>query len=343
MKLNFFALDALRGFAAIIVLLFHYWDFYKDNIYQIFSFFKIGHIGVDLFFILSGFLITLSLWNSKNFFVYIKKRFLRIVPLAFLTTCIFWAVKTDFSILSFQDLFAHLFFINGFFPQWYSSINPVTWSISIEMIFYLILPFLWYRLSKQKINKFLVICFGLVVISFFYRAGLFFIFEDWTAKEKIIFTEQLWGRFDQFFLGIFLAYLFTYKKNILEKYLKYVFVLSIFLLFISGFLFFVLESSFRDYFLLQVFLHFITGLSFFFLIWKFIFLAKSYKDNFFIKTFSFLGTISYGIYLLHFPVISIINKFVENSFLALFIILSITIISSYISWNYFEKFFIKKK
>jgi peptidoglycan/LPS O-acetylase OafA/YrhL len=343
MKLNFFALDALRGLAALIVLLFHYWDFYEDNSYYIFSFLSIGHIGVDLFFVLSGFLITLSLWNSKDFFVYIKKRFLRIIPLAFLTTCIFWILKTDLSVLSFQDLFAHLFFINGFFPQWYSSINPVSWSISIEMMFYLLLPFLWYRLSKRKIDNFIIISFSLVIISFSYRAGLFFIFDDWSIKEKLIFSEQLWGRFDQFFLGIFLAYLLSYKKDILEKYSKYTFVLSILFLLISSVLFFVLESSFRDCLLLQVFLHFITGLGFFFLIWKFIFLSKSYKDNFLIKTFSFLGTISYGLYLLHFPIISIVYRFIDNSFLALFIILFITIISSYISWNYFEKYFLKKK
>ena len=68
-------LDGLRGIAMIIIVLFHIYP-------QYFSF---GYIGVEILFVLSGFLITYDIYNklSSNefhFFKYIKKRLLRIVP-----------------------------------------------------------------------------------------------------------------------------------------------------------------------------------------------------------------------------------------------------------------------
>lgn len=109
-------LDMFRGIAALIVLLFHFYTFYPEVFSSsVLSIFKIGHIGVDLFFVLSGFLITLSLWNSKNFSYFFTKRIKRIVPLAWATILLFFIAKQTFTFESLLDLFAHMFFINGFF------------------------------------------------------------------------------------------------------------------------------------------------------------------------------------------------------------------------------------
>ena len=76
-------LDALRGIAILLVVMYHY-----------FSFFRIGWIGVDLFFVLSGFLITSILLRSRskpnffrNFFV---RRMLRIFPLYYFVLALFY-------------------------------------------------------------------------------------------------------------------------------------------------------------------------------------------------------------------------------------------------------------
>ncbi len=365
MKKNFqkiIGIDAFRGLAAVLVFLFHYWSFYKEDLPQWTKIFSIGHIGVDLFFVLSGFLIMLSLYRSENFISYFKKRIARIAPLAMGSSLIFWVITTrlqNFSFESISDLFAHLFFINGFFPQWYHTINPVTWSISIEMAFYLLLPFIWIFFAKKNIKKFFIIFSSLVFLSFLYRSGLFFIFEDWSAEKRIIFSEQLWGRLDQFFLGIFLAFItLKYQTSIMKtdekkksenflffkKYQQiFLFSLSFLFLSISSFTFYFLQSDFREIFFAQIFLHFITAGGFFFLLWWFLFVSDEKKNNFFMRIFSFLGSISYGIYIFHFPILSQVSKSIHSPFLGFFIGIFLTIIFSYFSFHFFEKWFLKKR
>ncbi len=348
-------LDMFRGIAAILVLLFHFYTFYSLDLLNISHYFKIlsiGHIGVDLFFVLSGFLITLSLWNSKSFSHFFIKRIKRIAPLAILTTFVFWWIKTDFleiTLFNITDLFSHIFFVNGFFPQFYSTINPVTWSISIEMAFYILLPVIWIIFAKKNMKKFFSIFSVLVFLSFLYRAFLFYYFQEnpeINSHLKIIYSEQLWGRLDQFFIGIILAYFYNNINNI--NYIKntkiIIFSISSVLLIIAGYLFFEYQSNFRDILLLQVFLHTVTALGFA----GFLYLFVQSKDESFIKNnvvthiFSWLGKISYGMYIFHFPVISIIhNNFslIYPIFTEFLIIACITIILSYISYNYFEKRF----
>ena len=70
-------LDALRGIAALSVFFYHASIYYKESIY--FSFFRFGLTGVDLFFLISGFVIFSSIQN-KTRIQFIKSRFLRLYP-----------------------------------------------------------------------------------------------------------------------------------------------------------------------------------------------------------------------------------------------------------------------
>ncbi|HIQ57126.1 TPA: acyltransferase family protein [Candidatus Gracilibacteria bacterium] len=117
---------------------------------------------------------------------------------------------------------------------------------------------------------------------------------------------------------------------------------------LSSYLFFVYQSDFRDIFLLQIFLHTATALGFAGLLYGFI----ETNDESFIKNnsvtnfLSWCGTISYGIYIFHFAVISLVYKQSEflNSVgisvgLQFLLISVITTVLSYVSYNYFEKRF----
>ncbi len=356
-------LDIFRGIAAILVLLFHFYTFYSSdllNISDYFKIFSIGHIGVDLFFVLSGFLITLSLWRNDNFIKFFSKRLKRIAPLAIVTTLIFWGISHEKDVI---DLFSHLFFVNGFFPEFYSTINPVTWSISIEMAFYLLLPLVWIVLAKKNMQKFFTIFSVLVFLSFAYRVFLFYVFQnnpEISAHEKIIFSEQLWGRLDQFFIGIILAYIYTknsFKNIISHKNLLIFFtIISSFILFISGYLFFEYQSDFRNILWLQVFLHTFTALGFAGLIFSFVQTndASFIKNNIITKNLAWFGKISYGIYIFHFAVISVVFKVFQkysdlffeyitldiNILFQFLIIFFTTICLSALSYYYFEKKFL---
>ncbi len=356
-------LDMFRGVAALMVLLFHFYTFYFSELHEIsslFSVLNIGHIGVDLFFVLSGFLITLSLWNSKSFSHFFLKRIKRIAPLAIATTLIFWGVQTDFSGITFfalTDLFSHLFFVNGFFPQFYSTINPVTWSISIEMAFYILLPVVWLIVAKKNMKKFFTIFSVLVCASFLYRTFLFYYFQENPEIDfhlKIIYSEQLWGRIDQFFIGIILAYVYT-NNNIQNIQItrnitmRAILSISSIVLFFSSYLFFIYQSNFRNILVLQVFLHTATALGFSGVLYGFLEARNDgfIKNNCIARLLSWFGTISYGIYIFHFAVISLVYKKFEffksigiSVGLQFLLISVITTVLSYLSYHYFEKRFL---
>ena len=74
-------LDAYRGLAALSVVLYHYTTIYaKDFGVESDAYFSYGWLGVPFFFILSGFVITLTVERCKTGWEFLKKRFLRLYP-----------------------------------------------------------------------------------------------------------------------------------------------------------------------------------------------------------------------------------------------------------------------
>ena len=151
-------LDGLRGLAVLLVLLRHgsqpFWS-QTDKMVPVFgydlgTFFMNGWIGVDLFFVLSGFLITHhilrlqdrqgSAWSWGN---YLGKRALRIVPAYY--AVLFLALLGSFPGYAVSDHMLgvrtayHLLFLQDYLP---ANIVVAFWSLGVEEKFYLIAPFL---------------------------------------------------------------------------------------------------------------------------------------------------------------------------------------------------------
>ncbi len=141
------ALDGLRGIAIILVLFFHCSRFEFLPVRAISAF---GWTGVDLFFVLSGFLITGILIDTKgkegfykNFFM---KRVLRIFPLYYLTLCIFFIPSfffhfelTEYYIthqIYFWTYTQNLLFAFDGWPENARFLNHF-WSLAIEEQFYI--------------------------------------------------------------------------------------------------------------------------------------------------------------------------------------------------------------
>ncbi len=171
-------IDGLRGIAVLLVLLFH-----LDN-----SFFKGGYIGVDVFFVISGYLISTILINKidsntfsfKDFYL---RRMKRLMP-AMLFVVVLTMIMGYFifplhllekslksataSILSFSNIF--FFNESGYFDSG-AHLKPLlhTWSLSVEEQFYLIWPFLLFFTLKIKKNIYrILILTAIGIISLIY-------------------------------------------------------------------------------------------------------------------------------------------------------------------------------
>lgn len=172
-------LDGIRGLAIILVLLWHYlagqfvvrlgtgWETFRAA-------FALTWSGVDLFFVLSGFLIVGILLDNKGsekfFGTFYIRRACRILPLYLLVVLAFFATKpfleTSHTWLYADPLpalsyftFTQNFFVHGsgFGAAWLG----VTWSLAIEEQFYLFIPLLVHWLNRKQ----LVVVFALIIIA----------------------------------------------------------------------------------------------------------------------------------------------------------------------------------
>ena len=158
-----------------MVLVSHFWPrtehaSYSDFIVERMSF------GVEIFFVVSGFLITYLLLNEEqkhgsvsiaNFYF---RRFLRIVPplYCYLLALIF-LTATNYLITPTQDIFSSAFFLRNFFGT--SSQTAHCWSLSVEEHFYLVWPCLFVMLGDNRLR--LAFCLAIVLISPFWSHWIY--------------------------------------------------------------------------------------------------------------------------------------------------------------------------
>lgn len=203
-------IDLLRAIAVILVIFNHL------NI----TFFSGGFIGVDIFFVISGYLITKNIYQEiqKNTFSLLKfyqRRVIRLAPAFFtvLTCCTlaFWQFSTPFelyayfkSLISATSLSINIYFWHSLSD--YFSIDAHTtpllhiWSLSLEEQFYLIWPTLLLLTVKLKF-RIKIILFTLIFISSL-------IYSIYTTIQNPIFAYYLLPtRFFEFMLGAFLVFL----------------------------------------------------------------------------------------------------------------------------------------
>jgi len=168
-------LDGLRGVAIAMVVLYHYFSFHltapKGTLVWYLAYpTRFGWSGVDLFFVLSGFLIGGILFDakgSKNYFqVFYVRRLLRIVPVYYLLLILFFSSVAWFGVhpsvlwpwklgenlprftyfLFLQNIWAAIYGVLGSAPL------AVCWSLGVEEQFYLTLPLLIRFFSRERIR-----------------------------------------------------------------------------------------------------------------------------------------------------------------------------------------------
>jgi peptidoglycan/LPS O-acetylase OafA/YrhL len=184
-------LDGIRGVAILMVMVFHFWLFGTttgttlwERIYS--SVAGMGWIGVDLFFVLSGFLITGILYDSRSsehyYRVFYARRTVRIFPLYYASLALFfWIIPfvlahlhhrefTDTHSSVWERLFAWTYLLN-----WYEGLTGFAgvplplqhfWSLAIEEQFYFVWPFLVVTLARRRL---MALCCGLMAFGLLAR------------------------------------------------------------------------------------------------------------------------------------------------------------------------------
>jgi peptidoglycan/LPS O-acetylase OafA/YrhL len=211
-------IDLLRAMAAMLVVVYHAQvlgalGLSGDAWWAIP--FHYGWVGVDLFLVISGFVITLSAakaqaQNPQGFrWPFMQRRLRRLLPLYALTCLIFlFLVRPEVLLRPWEQLLAilasHALFLQNMSHHTHGVINGVTWSLALEMQFYVLLVAtigFWLRLGAWR-------SLGLLVLlAWAWRYGSTFILVPGVAVPhlQVIYTTQLPGTLDAFGVGIALA------------------------------------------------------------------------------------------------------------------------------------------
>ncbi len=324
----------LRGLAVLIVVLFHLQ----------FPFFQNGFLGVDIFFVISGFLMA-KLYDKGTIFDFYKRRLDRLYP-AYATTLIvtlfvgaFLTIPVDFNQLFEQAIAGSLFFSNVFYWSQNSyfdktAFNPLLnlWSLAVEVQFYLVVPFLYPFLRRSK-----------WVFFFVFIASLFFCFVIQSISPKTSFFQMPF-RIWEFLIGAYVAWwsntkvASSLKVRIYSYFLLFALVLSLFALTLKpdavGTIFYGHPA------LPALIVTLLTGMVIKYGIDTNI--LNSFAGRFFLK----IGDYSYSIYLVHFPIIVLINylpfggtKLAADSSVKFVIELLLIFLTSAFSYTFIEKKF----
>jgi peptidoglycan/LPS O-acetylase OafA/YrhL len=159
-------LDGLRGIAILLVILFHAFARWPEHTpygsrYAEFFLFKGGYLGVQLFFIISGFVILLSLERCATFRVFLYKRWLRLFPaMLFCSLLVYFSSEFFFERPLGQpnlvDLIPGITFIepsawNSVFSVNFDSIEGAFWSLYVEVKFYIIAGLTYFTLGGRNL------------------------------------------------------------------------------------------------------------------------------------------------------------------------------------------------
>ncbi|MDZ4794276.1 MAG: acyltransferase [Bacteroidota bacterium] len=345
------ALDGLRGMAILLVVVYHNFGFINV--------FFFGWLGVDLFFVLSGFLITdilLKTLGQKGYFrnFYIR-RVLRILPLYYLCLILFLFIipllnsrfnvgyYTDNQVWLWTFLQNWLYIIND--PDQTNTLNHL-WSVAVEEQFYLVWPLVMLLIKKPK---YLLIFITLILAGV---VGLRLWIWTYHIADLAYFNLYTFTRVDGICIGCMVALLQRISPNFLKQRTTFI------ILFFAGlnFAFFFLNRKYDFSFPYLALAGYTTFAMMFGLLVNEAVTKETKLVNllFNIPVLKFFGKISYGFYIFHWPLYLVlspwlndwISAFASGAVLKITVSLLATAAAIAISWfsyRYYETYFLKLK
>jgi len=336
-------LDSLRAIAAMLVIIWH-WLPNSRHINALNN----GSIGVNLFFVLSGFLITAILLKNrneaerlqtnklaviKNFYA---RRALRIFPIYYLTILVIVLFQVRLgATLTHAELVNSLFYTSNFYilnAQQWPDLTTHFWSLAVEEQFYLLWPFVVLFIPKRYILPAILLFLGTGIVT-----------ECFITSPEFGFVATP-TCFDAFGTGALLAWVSTYNTHLLKQAYSLLGILALLCL--------ILLLAQIPY---GVFAHVPQRMvQSVIAVWIIVFILLNHHkrkmpfgfvwNN---KVLLFLGKISYGIYLYHLPILwfgfiwkplfqlPFFSRFYPWSLFALNFALLVCV--AYLSWMVIEK------
>lgn len=339
-------IDALRGIAVLGTLVVHC-SIYDKGINDFGDLFKritfMGSTGVQLFFLMSALTLYMSFDLKKNVernrvLNFYLRRFFRIAPLFYLaiifylflngTGARYWLGSQDS--VTAGNILTTFTFTNSINPYWINSIVEGGWSIAIEMVFYLFFPILFKIINTPK-RALWALNLSLILSSIFY----FYMYNHPMISDKEIWISFCYFSFPSqlpvFMLGINLYFVLKNSVELVSFFkTNKIAVIFLALIFISH----IIRPHLQEHILM----------SFAFLIIVIVFSQLDFRNKLG-KFLSFIGKISFSMYLIHFSILflmwklnllDIIDKQIMNFGLRYAILILLTAGVSYLTYRFIE-------
>lgn len=325
-------IDGLRAIAVLAVLLFHFG----------FESLSGGYAGVDVFFVISGYLITLIILHDVShdrfsFMHFYEKRIRRLFPALFATVAVSSLVAfllfmpDEFEEFGQSMISSTLYISNVFFwlkSDYFSGpseLKPLlhTWSLSVEEQFYLIFPLLAWLTLKRSIHAFLVLVVSLILLSF---VGSLLLIDN--APSAVFYLAPL--RFWELLAGSLVACLVFLNKAPVQSWKPLMAYAGLALIIVPLFLLDE-QSQFPGMAALP------SCLGTMLIIW-----AGSHESMVarFLRlpAMRFVGKISYSLYLWHWPIVVFYGYWIirEFQFADKLVMALITFLIGWFSWRFLE-------
>ena len=344
--------DFLRGFSALLVVFYHVlslrpWPGFDTT--GIGKLPMLGWVGVDLFFVISGFVIGKTAmdghrsgqpWRQR----YFHRRLTRIVPL-YVATLAIWVILVSPSLLthkwaSVQHIATHLGFVHNLWHETHGSINPPNWSVGLEMQFYVLIALCAPWLARSSIWKILAIWIS-IAWAWKYGSTLLYPPGSSTPIIQFIYASQLPGVLDEFAFGIVIAKLVQTNSLQLNLRRMAAWGATAVVLLIAAWITVGTGELYWNSATTIIFWRTLACAGFAALLACVVMIP--FSGGWITRPFRYLGEISYGIYLWHMPVLAtFLAKTQWQGVQLLVATVACTITLAALSWHGFEKLWMNR-
>jgi peptidoglycan/LPS O-acetylase OafA/YrhL len=215
-------LDGLRALAAGLVLVYHFWALSKIPLPRPLEVVvQTGWVGVDIFFVISGFILFLPWaragWTGGRVATrrFLENRLLRIVPAYWFNLVLLVVVMKSsllFSVEGLGKIFLNAAFLTGYAPPGTSGllINPVAWTLCIEMTFYLLLPLIARFFVR---NRWLVALPVVLLATALFKLVAIARYEDVDVRVLHSALSTIAGTLNEFAVGMSVAAVWAWCEH----------------------------------------------------------------------------------------------------------------------------------